>query len=254
LGIFLGVVGDMVVERRQHRRKDTLENAQRKFLNTLQHGTYQTGKHPPLQTTPETATTVATTNDSSCFSGFKEGFYTYFDILKKQFWVIAGLVVIAVPVIYIEKWDVVKGIYWMVITGTTVGLGDETPTHPLSKALCILYIPVAVYSVGRTLGLFASTYQDARDRRTEERFLSRALTLSDIERMDFDSDGSVSREEFLIYMLTTLQKVEEDDINEILSLFSKLDKTGDGTLDSDDLMATVLRANEQNDHQLETGS
>ena len=242
LGIFLGVVGDMVVESRRTKRKDALENARRKYLNTFQHGTYQSGKHPPLQTTPEDSAT--TISDSSYTSGLQDSFHTYFGILKEQFWAIVSLVIIAIPIIYIERWDAVKGIYWMVITGTTVGLGDETPTQPISKALCILYIPVAVYSVGRTLGLFASTYQDARDRQTEERFFSRALTLSDIERMDFDRDGRVSREEFLIYMLTTLQKVEEDDINDILNLFSKLDKTRDGSLDSDDLMASVQLTNQ----------
>ncbi|KAL3900593.1 MAG: hypothetical protein SGARI_006209, partial [Bacillariaceae sp.] len=154
----------MVVERRQTKRKDTLEHARRKYLNNLQHGTYQHGKHPPMETTtPEEPSTTT--------SGFQETFHTYFGILKEQFWAIVGLIIIAIPVIYIERWDAIKGIYWMVITGTTVGLGDETPTHPISKGLCILYIPIAVYTVGRTLGLFAGTYQDARDRQTEERFL-----------------------------------------------------------------------------------
>ncbi|KAL3911906.1 MAG: hypothetical protein SGARI_001416 [Bacillariaceae sp.] len=241
IGIFLSVVGDMFVERRQKSRKDSLESARRKYLHNFQHGTYQTGKHPGMETPIEEEEPTIDPHDPN---PLKESFLMYLGILKEQFWAIVSLIVIAIPVIWIENWDAVKGIYWMVITGTTVGLGDETPTQPISKALCILYIPVAVYSVGRTLGLLAGTYQECRDDETEERFLNRALTLSDIQRMDFDSDGSVSREEFLIYMLTTLQKVDEEDINEILGLFRKLDRNGDGALCTMDVVASVKKTNE----------
>jgi Ion channel/EF hand len=239
LGIFLGVLGDMLVERQQKQKQDNMENARRKYLQNFQHGTYQQGKHPTLTSTNQTIPA-----EPSSFRKFIESFKIYFNICLNQMWVMVFLFAVAIPVILIEKWDFVKGIYWMVITGTTIGLGDETPTQPISKALCIVYIPVAVYSVGRFLGLVATTFLDQRSQKAEEKFLSRALTLSDIDRMDFDNDGGVSREEFLIYMLVTLQKVEQEDVNEIMDVFRKLDKTGDGVLDADDLAAEIKRANE----------
>jgi hypothetical protein len=131
----------------------------------------------------------------------------------------------------------------MVITATTIGLGDETPLQPVSRALCIVYIPVAVYLAGRFVGLVASAFVDRRDHAAELKFMRRAFTLSDVERMDFNDDGVVSESEFLIYMLVTLQKVEQDDIDEILRLFHKLDKTGDGVLTTDDLEESIKRTN-----------
>ena len=41
--------------------------------------------------------------------------------------------------------------------------------------------------------------------------------------------------EFLSFMLVTLQKVSQADLDEISNLFHKLDKTGDGLLSVDDL-------------------
>ena len=41
--------------------------------------------------------------------------------------------------------------------------------------------------------------------------------------------------EFLSYMLVTLQKVSQEDIDELSNLFHTLDKTGDALLSVDDL-------------------
>jgi potassium channel subfamily K, other eukaryote len=237
LGIFLGILGDMVVERQQRQHKDTVENARRIYLQTFQHGMYQPGNHPRGAPTGD----EETSREESTFRKLKNGFKTCLDFVRNQMWALLILVAVAIPVILIEEWGIVKGIYFMVITGTTIGLGDETPTHALSKVLCILYIPLSVYSVGRFLGLIATTFLDRRSSEAEEKFLSRALTLSDLKRMDLDNQGGVSREEFLVYMLITLQKVEEDDINEIINVFQKLDKTGDGILTSEDLVAGIRR-------------
>jgi potassium channel subfamily K, other eukaryote len=236
LGIFLGILGDMMVERHQKQQKGTMQIARQKYLQTFQHGMYQPGTHPRLVPTDE----EGSSEESGCRQ-LKKGFKTFFYVFLDQLWILLILIAVAVPVILIEEWSIVKGVYWMVITGTTIGLGDETPTHPVSKGLCILYIPLAVYSVGRFLGLIATTFLDRRSSKAEEKFLNRALTLSDIKRMDLDNQGGVSREEFLVYMLVTLQKVDEEDISDIIDTFQKLDTTGDGVLTSEDLVAGFRR-------------
>jgi hypothetical protein len=240
LGIFLGVVGDMVVEWQHKHSKRTMETVRRKYLESFQHGSFNHQRHhPPLS--PCGSGRERHAEKKTTTSWYQEICEIYGDIAKKQFWNIALMIVVAIPIIFLEKWDIVKGLYWMVITATTIGLGDETPIHPLSKALCIIYIPVAVYATGRFLGLIASSFLDKRDNKMEEEFLSRALTLGDLKRMDFDHDGRVSEAEFLIYMLLTLQKVEEEDIEDILHVFQKLDKTGDGYLSTEDLLQGLQR-------------
>ncbi len=128
-------------------------------------------------------------------------------------------------------------IYWMVITGTTVGFGDLGPSQTLTRWLCIVWIPLSVAVFGEFLGRIASVYIDRSNDLMEERFLHQAMTFADLRRMDTDNDNRVSPEEFLRYMLVALQKAEKQDIDEIMALFKKLDKNGSGFIDKEDLMS-----------------
>ncbi|WP_308367397.1 MULTISPECIES: potassium channel family protein [unclassified Microbulbifer] len=44
----------------------------------------------------------------------------------------------------VENWSVLDALYFSVVTLTTVGFGDLTPTRPISKAFTIIYILVGV--------------------------------------------------------------------------------------------------------------
>jgi hypothetical protein len=127
-------------------------------------------------------------------------------------------------------------LYWMVITGATVGFGDLGPTNLVTRSICILYIPLAVAVLGEFLGRVAGASIDRRNNEAEARFMNRSMTLGDLRRMDMDEDGKVSPVEFLRYMLVTLQKVEKEEVDEIMALFKKLDKSNTGTIDQQDLM------------------
>lgn len=70
---------------------------------------------------------------------------------------------------------------------------------------------------------------------SESKFFQRDLTLSDLKRLDTDKDGSVDKAEFLTYMLVALQKVEKEDIDEIMGVFDRLDIDKSGNLTADDL-------------------
>jgi len=67
--------------------------------------------------------------------------------------------------------------------------------------------------------------------------MSRSLTLCDLEIMDRNSDGKVDKAEFLAYMLVALQKVSQEDVDEIMALFHKLDKTENDCLTRHDLVS-----------------
>jgi len=59
--------------------------------------------------------------------------------------------------------------------------------------------------------------------------------MTDLEIMDTNKDGHVSKAEFLVYMLTALQRVGQKDIQELLELFDRLDKDRTGVLHKADL-------------------
>ena len=89
--------------------------------------------------------------------------------------------------------------------------------------------------MGAFLGNIAGVYLDRKHRHAEENFLSRSLTLADINAMDADSDGKVDKAEFLSYMLVTLQRVDKDEIDNLLKLFDRLDTDKSGSLNAEDL-------------------
>lgn len=51
-------------------------------------------------------------------------------------------------VTHIEGWKKFDGIYWSLITATTVGFGDIRPTHKLSKALSIVIAIIGIIFTG----------------------------------------------------------------------------------------------------------
>ena len=163
------------------------------------------------------------------------------------------------------------GLYWMVITGSTVGFGDLSPTSvsnfivgrndtranfsvfvlkspfvifstsiqndtkTLTKCIGIFYIPLAVAVFGELLGRIAAAYVERRNDEVEEKFLHRTMTLADLRTMDTDKDNRVSEVEFLKYMLIALQKVDKEDIDEIMDVFRSLDKSGTSYINQEDI-------------------
>jgi hypothetical protein len=124
----------------------------------------------------------------------------------------------------------------MVVTGTTIGFGDYGPTETATRCICIIYIPLAVAVLGEFLGRVAESYTERRNDSIEDRFLDRTMTVADLHKMDTNTDEKVSPDEFLSYMLVALQKVEKDDIDEIMDLFRKLDKSKTGYINKEDLV------------------
>ena len=134
----------------------------------------------------------------------------------------------------------------MTVTGTTIGFGDLGPTLAGTRVACIFYIPLAVAVIGECLGRVAGAYLEYKSKKLEYGFLARSMTLLDLDIMDTNKDGTVTEGEFLSYMLVALQKVEKEDVDEILTLFKKLDKDNSGSLDKRDLaLPSLQRLNER---------
>jgi len=212
LGLFLGIVGSRMFEIHEARVEERLQNVRVKVLE--QFSTQDTSKPPTART-------------------FLTDVISIITILSPMLLVLA---IIASPIAYLEKeWDPIKGLYWMFMTGTTIGFGDFSPTTPLTKIICILYIPLATAVFGELLSHIAGAYMDRNVDKIEDAFLARALNVGDLEKMDCDKDGIVKPHEFLSYMLVTMQKCEKEDVDEILALFYHLDKDGNGCLNKLDL-------------------
>ena len=89
------------------------------------------------------------------------------------------------------------------------------------------------------LGEYSSVYIKHKRESLEEEFLNRQLTRKDLLVMDTDGDGSVSYGEFLAFMLNAMGKVEKYDLQQIKSLYQRLDSDQSNSLTVDDIYNKV---------------
>jgi potassium channel subfamily K len=140
-----------------------------------------------------------------------------------------------------EGWTLVSTIYFCIMSATTTGFGDYSPTTQIDKVYCIFFLPLAVAVFGEVLGRIAGVYIQRKVHRAEIKFLHRSVTRCDLGRMDANKDGMVDMEEFLTFMLVALQKVDRDSIDDLKTIFRSLDKNGNGMIDQDDLVDLAER-------------
>jgi hypothetical protein len=147
---------------------------------------------------------------------------------------------------HFEKWALHESIYYSIITATTVGYGDLSPKNKWTRFAACFYLPLCVTVMGTIFSKVTSTYLDKKTEQAEEEFFHRRLTRQDIEKMDVGGDGTVNPEEFLIFMLVNMGKVDEKSIQQIQSLFRDLDKDGNVFLDAQDILLMAYAVDEDN--------
>lgn len=80
----------------------------------------------------------------------------------------------------------------------------------------------------------------------QQDIVDRGLRESDIKRMDADGSGKVSRLEFIEFMLLTMDKVDQDDLDQLHRQFSSMDTDGSDNLDKADIIAAIEEKKRRN--------
>merc|ERR1712028_315049 len=106
--------------------------------------------------------------------------------------------------------------YWSFITSTSVGFGD-LETSSATRNFNIGYMIIAVGVVANGFGTLVEV-------------------IGMIDKMDEDGDSKVDRYEFCTYMLVNLGKIDQDDVDQVMSLFKHYDLDGSGTITIDDVV------------------
>jgi hypothetical protein len=136
-----------------------------------------------------------------------------------------------------EGWSYTSTFYFCIMSASTTGYGDYVPKTAADKIYCIFFLPLSVAVFGEVLGRIATLYITRRTRYLQYHHLQRTVTLCDLRNMDTNHDGTVDREEFLVFMLVALQKVDQESIDELKAIFEALDTNGNGKLEKEDLVA-----------------
>lgn len=106
----------------------------------------------------------------------------------------------------------------------------------------ILTIPLAVFALASFLGEIVQLYAEKGTAKRQNRMLARGLQLSDLEDMDKDGNGVVTKVEFLEFMLLSMEKVDKEFLNRIHDQFDSLDADGSGALDKQDIVSRVQKS------------
>lgn len=140
-----------------------------------------------------------------------------------------------------EDWTWIDSLYWVTMTGTTVGYGDYSPKKFDSRLFSIFFIPVCVTLITIAIGKIATFFIDKEIEKFNAKLLRRDITLQDLEAMNTDGDGEVGKLEFIQYFLVTMKKVEPELLDQLHAQFQNLDEDGSGGLEIADLLLRKSR-------------
>jgi hypothetical protein len=117
----------------------------------------------------------------------------------------------------------------------SIGFGDFHPSNNASKIFSIFYVFFSTLFFAGSMSQFVNIWIDRQAAKRKQELLSLKLSVHNLNDLDADGDGKVSRLEFFHFMLDQLGKVSKEEINEINAKFEELDKDGSGFLDQEDL-------------------
>merc|ERR1711935_8819 len=125
--------------------------------------------------------------------------------------------------------------YWSFITSTSVGFGD-LETSDATRNFNIGYMIIAVGVVANGFGTLVEVIGIVGKIQRIEEFCKAGVSNDMIDKMDEDGDSKVDRYEFCTYMLVNLGKIDQDDVDQVMSLFKHYDLDGSGTITIDDVV------------------
>ena len=261
LGIALGVIGTNVMEAQEKAVERTKKLAQARVLHLFggKRNTNNSAAHPlkkpqaaaadeyTLDTDDETTTDTATFPDADDDALGDENpplprkSHPLVDLLFHFALVLVILAVFAFcvahdPGVDVDKAGYFDALYYTIITASTVGYGDLAPKTQRGRLLAIFFIPLSVGAMGHFLSSVASVIMDSRRSSFQRQMERQELSMQDLEIMDQDGDGTVTRAEYLEFMLVAMNKVDKDFIDEIRASFARLDVDRTGVLSKQDLV------------------
>lgn len=151
--------------------------------------------------------------------------------------IFSGALVIA----YIENWSWYDAVYFTIVSATTIGFGDLTPSKESSKLCAVFFIPFAVAAMGYILGQCASYLVAMRREENDRKLWTCNMKLEDIDALDENKQGGVNELEYIKYMLVAMKKVESSLFDELHDQFKQLDLTNTGLVTKKDLQLIAER-------------
>ena len=147
---------------------------------------------------------------------------------------VASIVTAASMIGYFETWSFLETLYWCIMTGTTIGLGDYSPQIGVTRWIAFVLIPFLVLLFGMFLAKLSDAFVNKEIEKINEKIFKREITNEDLAKMDADQDNVVTELEFVVHMLKELDKIDQALVDKLHKQYKSLDPDADG-IRSDDL-------------------
>jgi len=131
-----------------------------------------------------------------------------------------------------DCWSWIDELYYAVITFVTIGFGDVSPKTKGGKILGAFIVTLGVFCFTTLLAELAEI-RHAKRLGAEKTLRQRLEELMEV--VEKDDDGKVSPEEYIIFNLKKMGKVDDETLALLKDQFKALDADGSGELDADDI-------------------
>jgi len=182
----------------------------------------------------ETISVQAMNMTQSCLAATRQRMRTIqFQFMLWLAWLAAGSQLIA----WEEGWTWWQGIYFGIVSGSTIGFGDFSPTTELGKLTVVFWLPVLVV---HTMYIFSTIFyiaiiqlvdeQEVEMLRFQEKledYLNEDNFVKRIEQLDVNEDGVLTKMEFVLNCVINEYGVPANKLKMMREQFEKFDESED---------------------------
>jgi hypothetical protein len=136
---------------------------------------------------------------------------------------------------YMEDWSSLDSVYWVMITATSIGYGDFSPSSDRGKVLACVFLPFAVGLMSASIGQTVNFFMERRAVEQSKVLFMTDFALDDFMHIDAKDTDKITRAEYLAFLLIMMKKVDQPLIDRLNTQFDQLDADSNGYLEPVDL-------------------